>query len=176
MMKRVVIWDPLGEVPCGEIVTPNEARLLMSRKVATLPVEDVKPKNGASGWAKRHFGRGEVMHTHTQGYACPLVLHIETTPPTIAWCARVQLNPRKEKMRGRLSLNAPPSQLGCIQLGLRSEEGAIVLEALQVDKWGGVTIEGRASFSSRLSGFLGLSLYGALEGGRVMWVAASQTQ
>lgn len=173
---RVVIWDPLGEVPDGEIVAGKTASLLVARKVATLPVEgSALKRSGISGWSKRSFGKGWTFAPYQSERGAPVVLHVVRDLPTVHWCARVVADAHGEPM-GRLKLAMDPSQAGTITLGLASREGPVQVERQQLDKWGGWVIAGKAQFSSRLEGFAALSLYGTLSNARVLWVAASQAR
>jgi hypothetical protein len=175
--KRIVVWDPLGEEPEGEVVEVQRAQQLIARRAATLPYDPrLDVRNGLSGWSKRSWGKGVAFDAIANRRGCPIVLYVMTDHATLNYVLRIIPDPAGEP-HGRLRLTTDKNQIGTLALGTKSPTGPIQVEALgEPDKWGGWTVEGKLAFTTRNEGFFGLSLYGKLSACRVAWLAVSQTR
>lgn len=176
-MKQIVVWDPTGEHPDGDIVDGNRVNVLVARKAVLLPVDpDLLKHHGAGGWVKRAWGKGVAYDALATRHGCPMVMHAERDRTTVHWCARVAPEPSGQPL-GRIRLAVGSGQVDTIAAGIRSDESPIIVEKLgETDKWGGWTVGGKVRFTSHLSGFVGFSLYGTLGSCRVLWAAVSQTK
>ena len=180
-MRRIVVWDPTGEDPEGTIVEDQRAQVLVSKKVATLPIDHrLFGRNGLSGWNKRTWGHGAAFDAVANRRGCQIVLYVMPSYQTLNYVVRIvpTVSPKEDPApaTGRLRLSTDKNQIGTLALGVRSPTGPIQIEQLgKLDKGGGWTAEGTLSFTTRNEGFFGLSLYGKLVGCRVAWLAVSQT-
>ena len=177
----VVVYDPSGVEPDGEILTGNAIGVARARGVVLLPVElDVLRRGGVSGWSKRSYGRGWRYDAVAASRGCPLVLHMTAGYPVVTWVARLEATDPEgapTNTAGSLRIAPDTAQVGASAAGLAPEASPIQIPSLgPPDAAGGWTIGGRslASVSSDL--MLGLQLYGQIGGARVLWFAASQTR
>ncbi len=177
MNHAVVIHDPEGREPEGEILSRNAIGVAHARGAVLLPVElDTMRRGGVCGWSKRHYGRGWQYDAVVASRGCPLILHVSPEYPVIVWCARLQADP-DGSVSGSLRLAPDTAQVGAGACGLAPENSAIQIQALgPPDQDGGWFIGGRSRASIPADMFLGLQLYGQVGGARVLWFAASQTR
>lgn len=179
MRHAVIVHDPKGHEPEGEILSGNAIGVAQARGLILLPVEiDVLRRGGLSGWAKRAYGRGWSYDAIVASRGCPLVLHVSPSFPLIVWCARVQsTDPSGAGVSGALRLAPDTAQPGAGALGMSPETSPVQLPTLgPPDEDGGWTIGGRARASIPGDMFLALQLYGQVGGARVTWFTASQTR
>jgi hypothetical protein len=177
MRHAVIVHDPEGREPEGEVISGNAIGVAAARGVVLLPVEiDVLRRGGVSGWSKRVYGRGWQYDAIAAARGCPLVLHISPAYPLIVWVARVQADPAGS-LSGSLRLAPDTAQVGAGAIGLAPESSSVQLQTLgPPDAEGGWIISGRARASIPGDMFLALQLYGQVGGARVLWFAASQTR
>lgn len=177
MRHAVIVHDPSGREPEGDVLSGNAIGVAAARGVVLLPVElDELRRGGVSGWSKRAYGRGWEYNAIAAARGCPLVLHISPQYPIIEWRARVQADPAGS-LSGSLRLAPDTAQPGAGALGLAPETPAVQLQTLgPPDEAGGWCIGGRARASIPGDMFLALQLYGQVGGARVLWFAASQTR
>ena len=175
MQQRVIIYDPKGDRPTGEIVEGKKAELLVAHGIPSLPVEPhLLSRNGASGWVNREYGKGAALEAIASRRACPIVLYVLPGYQQINWLARVIPASAEADVSGRLRLANDTAQVNVIKGGLATAQFAEVDG--EPDDEGGWTIAGSSRFNAGLEGFMGLCLYGTLSGARVLWFAVSQSR
>jgi hypothetical protein len=175
-MSRIVIWDPSGRFPEGEILTgENALGVLHSQGGVTLPVKpELFGLNAVAGFFSRNWGNG-VPFLHMVGTrACSMLLYVQQGIPSLNWVARLAPIDGAKEVRGTFRLVCSTAQVGIISGGLATEASAIEIADLQPDKWGGYTIGGKCNLNCTLDGYLGLSLYGCAIGCKVLWTAITQ--
>ena len=91
MRHAVIVHDPSGHEPEGEVISGNAIGVAVARGVVLLPVEiDALRRGGVSGWSKRAYGRGWKYDAivAARGYAasvCPPVAVKRVMNVTLAW-------------------------------------------------------------------------------------------
>lgn len=181
MKHAVVVYDPTGNEPEGEILTGNAIGVAKARGAVLLPVElDLLRRGGASGWSKRSYGRGWRYNAVAAARGCPLVLHMTAGFPVVEWVARVVADDPEgapTNTAGSLRLATDTAQAGASASGLAPDTSPVSIPALGApDAGGGWTIGGRARAMVTSDMLLALQLYGQIGGARVLWFAASQTR
>lgn len=174
MQHRVVIHDPSGDNPTGEIVEGKKAELLVARGIPSLPVDpNLLSRNGVSGYSKREFGRGISLDANSSRRGCSTVLYVMPSHQKINWCARIIPTSAGMVARGRLRLANDTAQVNVIKGGIATAEFAEVSGKLGAE---GLTIAGSSRFIANMEGYMGLCLYGTLANARVLWLAISQSK
>lgn len=173
MQHRVVISDPTGDIPPGEIVEGRKAELLVAKHIPSLPIDpQLLRRNGAAGYTKREYGRGVAFVGNSSQRACQATLYVMPSHQAINWCAAIAPNRAHAHVKGRIRLANDPSQVNVIKAGIATAQYAEVDE--EVD--GQLVISGSSRFITSMEGFLGVSLYGTLSDARVLWLAVSQSK
>lgn len=174
-MPRIVIWDPTGDFPEGELVYgTNGIAVLHSKGGVTLPVElELLKINAVSGFFSRNWGSGIKFDRMLGTRACPMLLFVQPDFTRINWAARLEFDGDHQ---GTFRLTTDSSQMGGIGGGLAANEAAIDITDLEPDEYGGVTIGGTCKLNCTTEGYLGLSLYGTAIGARVVWSAVTQSK
>jgi len=178
MFHVVVVHDPAGVEPEGEVLIDNRAEVARARGVATLPVVPELMKRGAfAGWAKRAYGRGWVFDPRRSSRGCPLMLHVTPEYPVIHWLARVVVDAELGSLGGTLRIASDTAQVGAHATGLMPETSPVsMLHLGPPDAGGGWFVGGRARADIPADMFLAVQLYGTLMGARVQWFAMSQSR
>jgi hypothetical protein len=176
-MSYVVIYDPEGDEPEGEILDGQRAEVARSRGVVTLPVvAALMRRNAFAGWAKRAYGRGWKYDAHKAARGCPLSLHVDAGYPVVHWVARLVRDESLGAPSGTLRFASDTAQISSYATGITNDSSPQALSALgEPDEDGGWTISGRAHANVRGDSFLAFQLFGQLSGARVAWFAVSQT-
>ena len=174
-MPRIVIWDPTGKLPEGEIVYgTNGIAVLHSKGGVTLPVElELLKINAVSGFFARNWGSGIGFNRMMGTRACPMLLFVHPDYTTIHWAARLECD---EGHQGTFRLTTDSSQVGIIGGGLAANETVVDISGLEPDLYGGITIGGSCKLNCTTEGYLGLSIYGTAIGARVVWSAVTQAK
>ena len=180
MSARVVVWDPLGEHLEGEVISGTTVKLIArGPELVMLPVEpELLGRCGCAGWVKRSFGVG-VEFGSSPRFGCSTVLYAVPGCPVIRWVARVVPVPAvggAKMPSGFLKLAGESGKPYSLSGGIVSGDNPVRLDAVEPDEHGGWTIGGSAKAAVMTEGFVALGLYGALEGGRVVWLAVSQSR
>jgi len=182
MRNSVVVWDPSGDLPEGEVLVDNAIGVARSRGVVLLPLDtDELQRGGVSGWNKRCYGRGWRYGAIVAARGCPLVLHVGAGFSSIEWCARLVRDlpggDEPAPIVGMLRMAADTAQVGAGAAGLAAELGAVQLSELGApDSGGGWIVGGRSRASITGDMFLALQLYGQIGGAKIVWFAASQSR
>lgn len=175
---KVVVWDPSGAYPEGEFVDGQKAELLaFTPEVVALPAEPaLMARNGAASWVRRAWGTGVRFDATTQRRGCGVALYVVGGHQTIHWTARIHAERPEARLAGMFRFGVDTSQAGTLLSGLGQDTPPVQLAELgEPDRFGGWTIGGRGRLISPAEGFMGLGLYGTMTGGRVLWLAVSQT-
>lgn len=177
-MSHVVVHDPNGVEPEGEVLVGNHAEVARSRGVVLLPLEQAVLKRSAfSGWARRAYGRGWMFDGRRSSRGCPLMLHVSPEYPLIHWVARIVVDAELGPLSGMLRLAADTAQMGAHATGLMPESPPVNVPDLgPPDANGGWFVGGSARANIPADMFLAFQLYGTLTGARVQWFAASQSR
>lgn len=173
-MNSVVIYDPRGVEPEGEILSGQRLVVARSHGVETLPVDvDVMRSTALGGYAKRAYGSGWRFDALRAGRGCPLVLYASAAHQRLHWCIRlVATSPEPQ---GQLRVAVDTGQLGVHAAGLSPVTPPImVVELGEPDAVGGWTCRGHGTISMQSDALAGFMLYGTLSGARVAWWAVSQ--
>ena len=172
----VVIHDPTGEDPEGEILSGNRLAVARSRGVITLPVDVPLLRSGAlSGYARRCYGRGWRYDANRAGRGCPLVLHASALYPMLHWVVRLVPDPEMQQRAGHLRVAVDTAQAGAQAAGLSPQGSPLDAGRLgDPDEAGGWSWSGESLVTLAGDQLLGLQLYGALSGVQVAWWAVSQ--
>jgi len=176
-MSHVVIFDPQGIEPEGEVLNGQAAEVAKARGVAMLPiVTPLLRRNAFAGWAKRAYGRGWKFDPTKSSRGCPLSLHADPQFPIITWTARIVRDDAMGDVSGTLRFAADTAQSNSLATGINNETPPVSIPALGApDELNGWTIGGRARVSIPGDSFIAFQLFGQLSGARVEWFAASQT-
>jgi hypothetical protein len=177
-MSKIVVWDPSGRFPEGEIVKDdNTLHLLHSSGGVSLPVvEDLLQYNAIAGFFMRKWGNGVRFERMVGTLGCPMILWIKPQFTSIYWAARIKPIPEAKETKGIFRLAMHSGQYGVIGAGIASNDEAIEIGELELDEYGGAIIQGSCRLSSAIEGYLGVSLYGVAVGARIMWSAITQAQ
>lgn len=176
MATAVVIHDPSGTEPEGELLSGQKLDVARSRGAVVLPVDPVLLRTGAmSGYAKRAYGRGWTYDANRPARGCPLILHADKGYPLLHWVVRLVPGEAGARRDGHLRVAMDTAQPGAVAAGLSPVEGPLNASTLgDPDEHGGWTWRGSSRVTLAGDQFLGLTLYGALSGLRVAWWAVSQ--
>lgn len=174
--SAVVVFDPLGTEPEGEILSGNRIAVARSRGAVLLPIDVQLLRSGAlGGYAKRAYGRGWSYDRHRPGRGCPMVLFASPAYPLIHWAVRLAQDPEGGRLEGHLRVAVDTAQAGARASGLTTDAGPLNVPTLgDPDEHGGWTWMGESKVTIPGEGLLGLQLFGALGGARVAWWAVSQ--
>jgi len=173
-MNSVVIFDPHGVEPEGEILTAQRLAVARSHGVVALPVDvDMMRATALGGYAKRSYGKGWRFDALRAGRGCPLVLYAAAAHPTLHWAVRLVAD--GPERHGQLRVAVDTGQLGVNASGLSPVTPPILPADLgEPDAGGGWTCIGHGTLSLRDDSLAGFMLYGTLTGVRVAWWAVSQ--
>lgn len=179
-MNHVVLFDPSGKIPEGEIVDARRLEVARAMRVETLPLDlDMLRATALGGYAKRSYGSGWRFDARRPGRGCPLVVYATQRMPTLVWTIR--LVPAEgdgevaEPRSGQLRVAVDTGQLGAMAATLRPETDSLNLSALgDPDEDGGWYCRGRGTMTMQGDSLVGLMIYGMASGVRVSWWAASQ--
>lgn len=174
--SAVVLFDPSGEEPEGEVLSGHRLAAARSRGVEALPVDVTLLRSGAlSGYARRCYGRGWRYDANQSGRGCPLVLYASTQYPEIHWLVRLIPDPELHQRAGHLRVAVDTAQAGAQAAGLSPRGSPLNAGTLgDPDAAGGWSWRGESHVTLVGDQLLGLQLYGALSGLRVAWWAVSQ--
>lgn len=177
-MDYVVIFDPDGVEPEGEILEKQRAAVANARGVVSLPVVPaLLSRNAFAGWSKRSYGRGWKYDPNKAGRGCPLAIHVDRGYRTVNWVARIVRDEKLGAIGGSLRLAADTAQMSSLATGIINDVSPPAVSTLgDADSAGGWTISGRATVNIPGDAFIGFQLYGQLSGARVAWFAASQSE
>lgn len=183
---RVVIWDPSGKVPEGELVDFAAAEVIRQAGGCSLPtiVEHIG-RSGIGGYAVRKYGAGWPLDGNQARLQCPLTLLVpEGSYRGLHWAIRLQA---AEALVGRAREGQPVTD-GILRVvadntQIYAQRGAATpLEAPitgaklgPCDDHGGWTVTGRSTIGVPSAGHIGFGVYGMMPGLRVAWVAISLT-
>jgi hypothetical protein len=173
-MNSIVIFDPHGVEPEGEILTAQRLAVARAHGVVTLPVDvDMMRATALGGYAKRAYGKGWRFDALRAGRGCPLVLYAAAAHPTLHWVVRLVAD--GPERQGQLRVAVDTGQLGVNASGLSPVTPPILLADLgEPDAGDGWTCHGHGTLSLRDNALAGFMLYGTLSGARVAWWAVSQ--
>lgn len=174
-MHRIVVWDPTGELREGSIVSGAKGLgVLHGRGVETLPAEpDLISQHAIGGYFRRAWGDGWVFDKVAATRGCPMILRAVPDRIFLHWVARVEPIRAGEAMSGTLRLTTATNLIGTATGGLMVDSHPDPLGEL--DERGGRTIRGRSRINVTEAGYVGLTLYGAVNNASVAWSAVSQS-
>lgn len=179
MSTKVVVYDPAGEVPDGEVLTDNVLKVFEARGGVALPVHPpLLVKNGAAGWIKRSYGNGVMFGMTANKRGCPVVIYVTKDCPRIHWAARLG-SVADAVPDGRIRLVGDGSQSGAAIStgGVSSSAPTVEVAKLgEPDDGGGWIVRGESRLVALAEGFVALGLYGAMTGVKVRWLAVSQSR
>lgn len=169
---HVVLWDPRGELPEGSVFDGARVNDHQGRGVVMLPVNLQLLKTSAcGGYVKRSFGQG-WQYDPLRASKGPALFFFAVPQQDIHWKARLQAN--GEQVNGALRIAPDTAQPGASVVGMHGMSAVSLADLGPPDEHGGWTIGGRVGFMAADACYLGLMLYGAATGVRVMWFAAGQ--
>ena len=97
----VVVFDPEGIEPEGELLTGHKADVAKARGVVTLlVVPELMRRSAFGGWSTRSYGRGWQYDPAKGTRGCPLMLHVSPEFPLVHWVARLVIDPDLGSLRG----------------------------------------------------------------------------
>lgn len=178
MQHRIVVWDPSGKFPIGDIIEGDKAiSLLHGHGGLTLPIEPhLLGRNAVSGYFRRDWGRGTPFTNMVGTRGCPMLIYVVPDFAVLNWAIRVEPIPGAPESRGTFRLTMHTGQVGTISGGLAADGAVVEFADRPIDPHGGVTIVGSSKLNCTMEGYLGLSIYGTAVGVRVLWSAVSQSR
>lgn len=176
-MERVVIWDPSGAHLEGEVLKGLTTEQGLDERLITLPIHaELIDRCGAGGYVVRRFGKGVEYDANDRRFGCAISLYAFPGYRTLSWVARVVSTRGDAQIEGTLKLTGESGKPGGASGGLIATEPPFPLTASKLDASGkGVLIGGKAQLAIAQPGFLSLALFGLMTGGRVEWLAVSQS-
>lgn len=173
---NAVLHDPLGNYWEGALVSPEMARELEGRGVATIPMlPELAGRNGAAGWVKRAWGAGWPL-SNVPRRISPLVLFVVPGLGTLNWRARVT-GPCAVSADAFVRFTSDAQQALVSTSGFVTSPEAVQIAKLgPPDEDGGWTIGGVGKIVAPGEQYLGVSAYGMGPGLLLEWLAVSQTE
>lgn len=176
---NLVLSDPRGEYWEGALVTPEMARSLEGREVATIPViPELFSRNAVAGFFKRSWGGGWPLG-RVPARVSPLILMAVPHLEVLNWRVRIRRGAGAGDLPpdALIRLVADGTQVLATTSGFSAMEGghkhlARIGEADSADGW---TLGGEIRISPPTDTYLAMSLYGFGPGYLVEWAAVSQT-
>ena len=171
-----------GRFALGDVVDGAHARLVEAERRGVVPHD---PRAGEhhhlASWAHRQFGiAGLELPETVTGRVAPLTLFSLPGKGRVVWRARVAVGPGSQ---GRLRLTGDSAQPGANAAGVQGDDSPTGDVAdLERDYHGDeaapgqgtVLLRGTVRVSAPLGHYMGVCLYGAVSGARLLWFAASQ--
>lgn len=185
--SRVVVWDPKGEFWEGSLVPVRNEQMLSARGAALLPVEPTLfSRGGNAGYVRRAWGAGYPLNPGgIPRLHCPITMLVFRDFRFLHWKARLVSTPEYDE-RAKEAEFRPGGMVRFVGDSTRElthhSHVTPVTPAIDVrdlgpkDAHGGWTVGGRVQINAGVDGHFGFAIYGAGEGLRVVWVAATQTK
>ena len=177
MIFYYVLSDPSHKYRVGTLLKDVEARVAGFAGVALIPIDTgiFQVRSALSGFFRSDFGLGKQL-PNTAGPVAPSALFVVPQASVLHWRACIQFD-NPGLMYGQLRLTNDSSQFG-LKLGIQSEPVDLGRYAESVSHDGSsnrtIVIGGQSVIAPPPDGMLGLALWGT-GGGRLLWVAVSQT-
>lgn len=179
MSEKVVVYDPTGEIPDGEVLEDNALKVFEARGGVALPVHvPLLGRNGVAGYVKRSYGRGIMFGMTANKRGCPVLLYAVKDCPVVHWAARLDAV-ADAVPDGRIRLVGDGTQVGAAIAsgGVSSSAPTVEIAKLgEPDDGGGWIVRGQSRLVALSDGFVALGLYGAMTGVKVLWLAVSQSR
>lgn len=175
-MAKILVWDPTGEIPEGEILEgANKIAAVERRGGVVLPFDPkLATNNAVAGYFRRSWGSGIHFDRMIGLRACPMMIYAVPDFPSFHWAARIMPIEGAKETKGIFRCTNNSGQVGTLTGGLGAMGEPIELNDTPPDKFGGWTIRGSNRLNCTLEGYLGLSIYATAVGARVMWSAVTQ--
>ena len=173
--KRVVVWDPTGDLPEGEVMSEALYRTVVGRGVAALPVDaDLLQRGGA--YVKRAWGKGYEFNHAVPDIGCEMALYATREHARIHWTALLVPDGSATPVAGRLQINVCRALGGSCGLSELSP-GARAQDVVQGPQTGsqGWLVGGTAVATFGQDTHHGFGLFGSLQGLLVRWAAFTVT-
>lgn len=174
---RIVVWDPTGEYPEGEVVTVERAAQIEQhpRCGAVLPVAPhLFDAGGMAGYARRGWGKGLALPDTLPAMVSRMAMYCTTEARHLHWRARlVPLATRAVPHDGFVRFVADAGRMGSGVTYSSPEPNKRTLELGRLDAAGGWTIGGAGHIALQQDGYGGFAIYGTARGVGIAWVAAS---
>lgn len=177
MLEQIVVWDPKGTVPEGEVIQgrPNVVSAFERRGGVALPFSSqLASHNSVAGYFRRSWGSGVVFDKMIGRRDCPMMLYGMPGFPVFHWAARIMPIDGAKETKGIFRCVTNSGQVATMSGGLGSVGQSIEISEIPIDRFGGWTIRGSNALNCTLEGYLGLSIYAAALGARVVWSAVTQ--
>lgn len=174
-LMRIVVEDPARELPEGTVVSPERARELGLRGVATLPVDPEKRSwNGAGGYVKRSWGLGWDLRKVPDRF-CPIALFVPAGKRLVCWKMKVACRRAEPPADGFVRFAPDAHQVGASTAGLAGSSRAFFARELGEPSGGPWVVGGEVEVNLQAGQLVAASGYGYGEGLAVLWIAASHT-
>lgn len=181
MDKFIVVHDPTHQIPPGLIISSADKNRY--REVAVLPVDEkMFALSPIGGFAKREFGTGVPLAGMPRAVA-PVSIYASRACKRINWIARVEsiegMGGAKH-VTGGLNIATDTRQLGVLTCSIddtgamRRPQDSPPNDPGERGVWGW-TVSGTAGLYVTQDGIIGLAVYGAMPGARLVWAAVSLT-
>lgn len=167
-MKSVVVFDPNGVLPVGELIEGDSVGVARRRNVVMLPADDYMYFNASPGFAYRPWGSGIVFDAMQPRRDCPMVVSVHPSSPHVYWAVQLRQIRAGEQMTGRIRL-VGNAAAGAMSVGMTQEVLMPTLESLQQKDGACLVFTGRNQVSVQQEGQFGLSLYGVCRNVRLTW-------
>lgn len=171
-MKSVVVFDPNGLLPVGELLDGDKVGAARRRSVAMLPADDHMYFNGLPGFTYRPWGTGVHFDDMMPRRDCPMLVAVHPQTPQVYWAMQLRPIRANEPMTGRVRV-VGNAAAGAMAAGMTQDVPMPLLEGIDQKNVEAVVITGRNSVSVNQEGMFGLSLHGVCRNVRVVWSCAS---
>jgi hypothetical protein len=168
----VVVHDPTGSHPIGDVIADDKLVVARRRKVVLLPADDRMFYSATPGFCYRPWGNGWNYDAMQGERGCPMMLSVGPHHPWIYWSALVLPIRKSEPLHGMLRV-VGNSAAGGMSLGMTQDQIIQKLQEYNVGEQSGVVVSGRNNLSVTQDGMLSLSIHGVCRNTRVMWSAVS---
>jgi hypothetical protein len=174
-MKKIVVWDPNGKIPEGAIIEgPKKINAIEVAGGVVLPyAPDLAANNAVAGYFRRGWGNGVHFDNMVGQRGCPMMIYAMPGYPVFHWVIRVEPIDGAKETRGIFRCTSS-GQVATLSGGMGTRGDPVEVGDLERDVHGGWIIRGKNTLNCTLEGYLGVSIYAAAVGARVMWSAIAQ--